>query len=93
MRLRSSPYFFISYFSRSVVKDFIKIMKTCLLFLFAFTLQLLAIDSNAQDAVIALKNNSSTVSELINEIEKQTDYLVVYSNREVDTNSTLTDYL
>ncbi len=79
----SSDHFLIK---KSDCKDLFKIMKICLLFLFAFTFQLLAIDSNAQDAVIALKNNSTTVSELINEIEKQTDYLVVYSNREVDTN-------
>ncbi|WP_161947534.1 SusC/RagA family TonB-linked outer membrane protein [Proteiniphilum saccharofermentans] len=47
---------------------------------------MMAINTNAQDAVIELKTNSVTISQLINEIEKQTDYLVVYSNREVDTN-------
>ena len=71
---------------KSDCNELIKIMKICLLFLFAFTFQLMAIDSNAQDAVIELKNNSITVGQLINEIERQTDYLVVYSNREVDTN-------
>jgi hypothetical protein len=39
----------------------------------------LAVDTKAQDAVIELKKNSMTVGQLINEIEKQTDYLVVYS--------------
>lgn len=61
-------------------------MKICLLFLFAFTFQLMALNTNAQDAVIELKTNSVTIGQLINEIEKQTNYLVVYSNREVDTN-------
>jgi TonB-linked SusC/RagA family outer membrane protein len=47
---------------------------------------MMATNTNAQDAIIELKSNSLTVSQLISEIEKQTDYLVVYSNREVDTN-------
>lgn len=67
-------------------KDLIIIMKICILFLFVFTFQLMALNTNAQDAVIELKRNSLTIGQLINEIEKQTDYLVVYSNREVDIN-------
>lgn len=79
----SSDHFLIK---KSDCKDLFKIMKICLLFLFAFTFQLMALNSNAQDAVIEIKNNSLTINQLINEIERQTDYLVVYSNREVDTN-------
>ena len=74
------------FLKKSDFKDLIKIMKTCLLFLFAFIFHTMATDSNAQDAIVSLKSNSATVNQLINEIEKQTDYLVVYSNREVDTN-------
>ncbi|SEA30921.1 TonB-linked outer membrane protein, SusC/RagA family [Porphyromonadaceae bacterium KH3R12] len=79
----SSDYFLIK---KSDCNNLIKIMKICLLFLFAFTFQLMALNTNAQDAVIELKTNSVTIGQLINEIERQTDYLVVYSNREVDTN-------
>ncbi|HPD44422.1 MAG TPA: carboxypeptidase-like regulatory domain-containing protein, partial [Dysgonamonadaceae bacterium] len=61
-------------------------MKISFIFLFIFSFQLLALNTKAQDAVIELKTNSMTVGQLINEIEKQTDYLVVYSNREVDAN-------
>lgn len=71
---------------KSGLKDLFKIMKICLFFLFVFTFQITAINSNAQNAVIEIKTKNSTISELIQEIEKQTDYLVVYSNREVDTN-------
>lgn len=78
----SSNHFLLK---KSDYNELIKIMKICLLFLFAFTFQLMAINTNAQDAVIELKNNSITVGQLINEIERQTDYLVVYSNREIDT--------
>ena len=38
----------------------------------------------AQNAVIELFSNSVTVETLFAEIEKQTDYLVVYSSRELD---------
>ena len=83
----SSDHFLLK---KSDYKELFKIMKICLLFLFAFTFQLMALDSNAQDAIIELKSNSVTVSQLISEIEKQTDYLVVYSNREVNTSREVT---
>jgi len=65
---------------------FLKIMRICIIFLFVFSFQVMAINTNAQDAVIELRTNSLTVGQLISEIEKQTDYLVVYSSREVNTN-------
>lgn len=68
------------------LKTLLKIMRICIIFLFVFSFQMMAINSNAQDAVIELKTNSLTVGQLISEIEKQTDYLVVYSSREVNTN-------
>jgi len=82
----SSDHFLIK---KSDFKDLFNIMKICLFLLFAFTLQLMATNTNAQDAIIELKSNSVTVSQLISEIEKQTDYLVVYSNREVNTSRTV----
>ncbi|HBG57375.1 MAG TPA: SusC/RagA family TonB-linked outer membrane protein, partial [Porphyromonadaceae bacterium] len=60
-------------------------MKISLLLLFVFVLQLSAVNSHAQDAIIKLRSNRITMGELIREIERQTEYLVVYSNREVDT--------
>jgi len=82
----SSDHFLIK---KSDFKDLFNIMKICLFLLFAFTLQLMATNTNAQDAIIELRSNSVTVSQLISEIEKQTDYLVVYSNREVNTSRTV----
>ena len=82
----SSDHFLIK---KSDFKDLFKIMKICLFLLFAFAFQMMATNTNAQDAIIELKSNSVTVSQLISEIEKQTDYLVVYSNREVNTSRTV----
>ena len=50
---------------------------------------MMATNTNAQNAIIELDANSVTVDKLIREIEKQTDYLVVYSNREVNTSRTV----
>lgn len=82
MKINTSFNHFIK---KSDFKILFKIMKICLFLLFVFTFQMMATNTNAQDAIIELKNNTVTVSQLISEIEKQTDYLVVYSNREVDT--------
>lgn len=71
---------------KSDFKDLFKIMKISLLFLFAFAFQMMALNSKAQDAVIKLSTNTITIGDLIREIERQTDYLIVYSTREVDTN-------
>ncbi len=67
-------------------KGIFRIMKICFILLFVFSFQLMALNTEAQEAVIELKTNSMTVGQLIEEIEKQTDYLVVYSNHEVDAN-------
>ena len=87
MKINTSPDHFL--IKKSDFKDLFNIMKICLFLLFAFTLQLMATNTNAQDAIIELKSNSVTVSQLISEIEKQTDYLVIYSNREVNTSRTV----
>jgi len=79
----SSNHFLVK---KSDLKDLLKIMKISLVLLFAFTFQMVAVNSYAQEAVIELNSNNLTIGQLINEIEKQTDYLVVYSSREVNTN-------
>ena len=71
MKINTSPDHFL--IKKSDFKDLFNIMKICLFLLFAFTLQLMATNTNAQDAIIELKSNSVTVSQLISEIEKQTD--------------------
>lgn len=68
------------------VKVCYRIMKTTLFLLFVCAFQLMAINSEAQNANIILKAQNLSVKQIISEIEKQTDYLVVFSTREVDTN-------
>ena len=62
----------------------LNIMKVAVFMMFFCVFQLLASNGKAQNAVIELFSNSVTVETLFAEIEKQTDYLVVYSSRELD---------
>lgn len=64
-------------------------MKLSVLFLFISIAQLLAINTSAQTITIGFSNNTITVGQLLKEIEKQTDYLVVFRNKEVNTERTL----
>ncbi|MEG1749086.1 MAG: TonB-dependent receptor [Tannerellaceae bacterium] len=65
-------------------------MKLSFFIMFVCVCQLFAVNSEAQNAVIKLSSKTLSIGELFNEIEKQTDYLVVYSNSEVDTRQQLT---
>ncbi|GBU07591.1 SusC/RagA family TonB-linked outer membrane protein [Bacteroidales bacterium] len=64
-------------------------MKVTTLLLFACSLQLLATSTKAQSAVINLNENQLSLGQLISEIERQTEYLVVYSAKEIDTNKSV----
>lgn len=63
-----------------------KLMKIALLLVL---LILNAPISKAQNAVINLSSNSLTIEQLFAEIERQTDYLVVYSNGEMNVKTKL----
>lgn len=70
-------------------KEYFRIMKISLFILFVCIFQLAAINTEAQNAIIKLEANALSVGNLISQIEKQTDYLVVFRNREVDTERTI----
>ena len=57
--------------------------------LFVCIFQLMATNTEAQNAIMKLETNVISIGQLINQIEKQTDYLVVFRNREVDTERTI----
>ena len=56
-----------------------RIMKISLFIMFVCVYQLFAAKAEAQNTIIELKSNKLSIEELFKEIEKQTDYLVVYS--------------
>ncbi|MDR1120668.1 MAG: TonB-dependent receptor [Dysgonamonadaceae bacterium] len=64
-------------------------MRVCLILLFVCVFSVFATDSDAQNAIIRLSSNQLNLAQLFDEIEKQTDYLIVYSTSEVNTNQTV----
>ena len=62
-----------------------KFMKVSFFLLFVCVSQMLAVHVKGQNAVIHLSEGNLSVAQFLSEIEKQTNYLVIYSNREVDT--------
>lgn len=72
------------------IKDFFRIMKISLFLLFVCLAQVFAVNTKAQNAIIKLETDVLSVGQLINQIEKQTDYLVVFRNQEVNTNRIVT---
>lgn len=100
MKIKALLQFFIMHNNR--IKGFFRIMRISLFLLFVCVCQLMATDAEAQNAVIKIKQNSLTIKQLIAEIEKQTDYLVVYRDQDLDVNKVIsirkhkakvTDYL
>lgn len=70
-------------------KDYFRITKIALFMLFACVLQSMAVNAKAQNAVIKFGTNSITIAQLISAIEKQTDYLILFRNKEIDTKRTI----
>ena len=70
---------------KNIQKAF-RIMKISLFFMFVCVFQLFAVNAEAQNTVIELKSNKLSIEELFKEIEKQSDYLVVYSTSGVRSN-------
>ncbi|MCC8170681.1 MAG: TonB-dependent receptor [Parabacteroides sp.] len=64
-------------------------MRISLFMLFVCIFQLMATNTEAQNAVMELETNTLSIGQLIRQIEKQIDYLVVFRNREVDTERTI----
>lgn len=67
-------------------KKIIHIMKLWTIFSFVCIFQLYAVDSYSQKSTVNIQKSSLTLNELISEIEKQTDYLFIFSKEDIDLN-------
>ena len=74
--------FFTSFYPK--IKKIYLMMKLFFTLSFAVIFQLLAMPVIGQNTVIRMEAGATTIGAFINEIEKQTDYLVVFSNQEID---------
>lgn len=66
------------------LKHTLRIMKTTLVFTLIAVFQLSAATVHSQNAKVSIRKNNLPLKELINEIEKQTDYLFIYSEKEIN---------
>ena len=66
------------------VKNIFRIIRVSLSLLFVCVCQMMATEVDAQSTEIKISQNSLTLRELIDEIEAQTDYLVVFRNQDVN---------
>lgn len=67
----------------------LRIFKLANLFLLLFTISAHALDVKAQSKTVVIKQKITTVSHIMKEIEKQTEFLFIYSKEEVDLNRTV----
>jgi len=67
------------------IKHFLLIMRTAFILLFTCVFCSMAEMSYTQNARVTINKRNATLKEVLNEIEKQTDYLFIYNN-EVNTN-------
>lgn len=83
-------------------KNLYRIMRISTFLLFLCVFQLLAVNGNSQNATIQLPSTQLSLGQFFDQIEKQTDYLVVFSNGEVNvdemirvssTSKRVSDYL
>lgn len=76
----SGPY----YLKKSRHKHFFRIMRITSFLAFVLIFSLHAVNSNSQNARVTVQTPNASLKEVLNTIEKQTDYLFVY-NINVDT--------
>lgn len=69
---------------QSKLAHIILIMKLSVFFMFLMVFQLHAVNANSQEARINIQKNTLSLGELISEIEKQTEYLFVYTDNDID---------
>ncbi|OCR36230.1 tonB-linked outer membrane protein [Bacteroides fragilis] len=72
--------------SKIVNKSISHTMKMIVLFLFVFISGVFAGNANSQETKVSISKNNKPIREILGEIERQTDYLFVYSEKEVDVN-------
>lgn len=78
----SGPY----YQKKSRHKHFFRIMRITSFLLFVLIFSLHAINLNSQNTRVTVRASNTSLKEVLNTIEKQTDYLFVYNaNQELAT--------
>lgn len=70
------------------LKHSTRIMRLSVFFIICFTFSTMAKDVSSQNAIVTLNKEHATISEILNDIEEQTDYLFLYNKKNVNVNRT-----
>ncbi|MDR3060664.1 MAG: TonB-dependent receptor [Dysgonamonadaceae bacterium] len=76
---------FINLF-KSHFRDIIRIMKITFVLSFVFIVSMYAAEADSQTAKVSFTKTNTTIKDIINEIEDQTEYLFVYNKDEIPLN-------
>lgn len=76
-------YFFVK---KSHLKECVRIMNLSFILLFICAFHLMATNTDAQDVIVELNSGDISVRQLLKEIEQQTDYLILFRDKDVDVN-------
>jgi TonB-linked SusC/RagA family outer membrane protein len=68
------------------LKKCFRVMKISFCILFVCVLQMMAVNTEAQNTVVKLQTSELSVGQLITAIEDQTDLLILYRDRDINTN-------
>ena len=67
----------------------LRVMKLSIILIFTFVFSIYAESQDSHNAIISIRKNTMTLREFITEVERQTNYLFVFSDSEVDVNHQL----
>jgi TonB-linked SusC/RagA family outer membrane protein len=87
--MKKEPLYRLLLFQNYHVKKFLNIMRISTFLLFLCIFATFAAKTNSQNAKVNINGNQLTIGEFINQVEKQTDYLFVYSKNELNVNDVL----
>ena len=71
-------------FKHDELTHIIHIMRLSVFFVFVLFFQLHAVNTHSQEARITITRNNLSFGELITEIERQTDYLFLYGDKDIN---------
>jgi TonB-linked SusC/RagA family outer membrane protein len=79
-------YLLVLVLNKDKLTHFKRIMKLSFFILFCIAFSAIAENVNSQNANVTLKKQNVPVSEILKEIEEQSDYLFIYNKQNVDVN-------
>lgn len=84
--MKHTPLLLFFFAKNHHLKESLRIMRISIFLLFVAIFQLTAVNTDAQNTEIEINTNDLTVKVLLTEIERQSDFLFLYRNNDVDVN-------